>query len=76
MHRGGGAGEVIDLIDFEQDRFDDVVADDFEVLIVAQMENVRTLAAEVIVEADDLVPFFEQALAEMGTEKAGAAGNK
>jgi hypothetical protein len=40
------------------------------------MENVRALAAEVVVEADDLVPVLQQTLTKMGTEKAGAAGNK
>ena len=44
--------------------------------IVAQMENVRALAAEIVVEADDLVPVLQQALAKMRTEKAGAAGNQ
>jgi hypothetical protein len=31
---------------------------------------------EEIVQADDLMPFPEQALAEVGPQEAGAAGNK
>jgi hypothetical protein len=39
------------------------------------MEDVGTRAAEVAVEAHNLVPIFQQALAKVGTQKPGAAGN-
>ena len=40
------------------------------------MSDVGALAAEVVVEADDFVPVFQQTFAKMGTEKPGAAGNQ
>ena len=74
VHRRGRAGEVKDAIDFEQDRLDDVVADELEIAVAEQMHDVGALAAEKIVEADDFVAVLEQPLAQMRAEKSRAAG--
>jgi hypothetical protein len=56
---------VVDLIDLEENRLGDVVADEFESaaveeLLVAVLEVFPT-AGEVIVEADDVAAFVEEA---------------
>ena len=74
MDRGGGAGEMKDAIDFEQDRLDDIVADQLEVTVPDQMADVGAGAAEEIVEADDLVAVPEQTFTKMRPEKSCATG--
>ena len=74
--RRGGAGQVVDLVDFQQDRLRDVVPNQLEVRLAEQVRDVRLLAGEEVVEADDVVPLVDQAFAEMRAEKPGAAGDE
>ena len=46
-----------------------------EVVAAGQVGDVVALAGDQVVDADDRDPRAEQALAEMGTEEAGAAGD-
>ena len=48
-------GQVVDLIDFEVDRVDDVVTDAFEMGISQEMADVVLAAGEKIVEAKDIL---------------------
>ena len=52
---GGGAGQVVDLIDLQPDRLRDVVPDQVEIRPAEQVGDVRLLAGEEIVEADHVV---------------------
>ena len=63
---GGGAGQ----------REGDVVAQELEVGVGEQVRDVVLGAGEEVVHADDVVPVGEQALAEVGAEEAGAAGDE
>src|SRR5215831_16706504 len=72
----GGTRKMKNAIDFEQDGFDDVVTHQLEVRVIAQVHNVAALAAEIVVEADHLVPVAQQPLAQMGAEESRAAGNQ
>jgi hypothetical protein len=54
-----------DPIYFEQNRFDDIVADNLEVPVAPEMRDVAALAAEKIVEAGDFVAVTKQPLAQM-----------
>ena len=74
--RRGGAGEVVDLIDFQPDRLRDVVPDQLEVRPAEQVRDVRLLAGEEIVEADDVVPLVDEPFAQVRAEKARAAGDE
>jgi hypothetical protein len=65
---------MIDLIDLEQDRLNDVVPDKFETRVADQMGDVGALAAEEVIKADNLVAIVQQAFAKMRAEKAGTAG--
>ena len=52
------------------------MAHELEVRVPHEMSDIELSAREEIVERDDFVPILEQAFAEMGTEKAGAAGDE
>jgi hypothetical protein len=52
------------------------VANQFEVLLAAQMCNIGPLAAEEVVQTDDFVFVLQQSLAQMGTDEACTAGNQ
>jgi hypothetical protein len=52
-----------DPIDLEQNRLDGIVADKFEIGMAGQMRDVGALAAEVVIETDDLDAVAEQPLA-------------
>ena len=73
---GSRAGEVIDLVHFEPERVDDVVADELEVAPAEQMGDVRLLAGEEVVDADHVVAGVDESLAEVAAEEAGPAGNE
>src|SRR5262249_2411414 len=73
----GRACEVKDLVHFHIERESDIMPDHFEVLVVEQQVlDVATRTSEEIINADDDRSVSEQALAEMRTEKPGAAGNQ
>ena len=65
-----------DAVDLEQDRLDDVVADELEGRMPMQMLDVGAFAAEKIVQADYFVPVVQQPFAQMGSEKSRAACHK
>src|SRR5205085_5969548 len=73
---GGRAREVINLIDFQQDRLGHVVAQQLEARIVQQVEDVFATAGEKVVEAQHFVVFAEQPLAKMRADKTRAAGDE
>jgi hypothetical protein len=49
MSRRGGTGKVIDLLDFEQNRMDDVLANNLKTRIRRKMNNVPYRPGEEIV---------------------------
>ncbi len=76
MARRGGAGQVVDFVNLQQDRLGNIVADELEIRPAQQMRDVDLLAGEEVVEADHVVPFIDQPLAQMRTQKSGAAGDQ
>jgi hypothetical protein len=63
----GGRGEVPDVIDVfvQEDEFGDVLLNEAEVLVAAEVRNVIDVAGDKIIEADDFVPLSEQVIGEM-----------
>ena len=76
MHRRGRAGQVVDAVGFHVQREGDVVAHHLEVVMVHQVRDVALAAGEVVVHTDDIVAVLQQPLAQVRTEKAGAAGDQ
>src|SRR5262245_37464879 len=71
-----GTGEVVDLIDFKPQRMRDIVADEFKVRLVQQMLDVRLLAGEEVVNANDIIAARDEPIAEVRPEEAGAASDE
>lgn len=65
MDGRGRTGQVIDLINFEQDGFDHVMAEQLKAVVVQQVLDVSSAPSKKIVQTNDFVPFNEQALAEV-----------
>ena len=72
----GGAGQVVDLVDLEEERLGDVVPDKLELVVVEQMLDVLSPAGEEVVQADDVMAVRKKPLAEVGADEAGAAGDE
>ena len=76
MNRRGGAGEIVDLIDFEQDRLDHIMAQQLETAVIEQVRDVLASPGKEVVEADHFVAFAQQSLAQMRADKTCAAGDE
>jgi len=76
VDRRGRAREVVDLVDLEIQRKRHVVADHLEVRVRVERGEVVARAREEVVDADDVVAPLEQALAQVGAEEPGAAGDQ
>ncbi len=61
----GRASEVINLVDFEKNRLDYVVPNEFEIRLIKQMGDVGLLAGEEVIQANHIVPSFDKPLAQM-----------
>ena len=62
VNRRGRAGEVIDLVDFHEERMRDVVAEKLEALVIEQVLDVAARAGEEIVDAQHVAAFGQQPL--------------
>ena len=76
MPRRRRAGKVVDLVDLEPQRLDDVVAEELEVGLREEMGDVGLLAREEVVDADHVVALGDQPLAEVAAEEAGASSDE
>lgn len=75
MNGGGGAGEVVDLVDFEEEGLDDVVSDQLEPRIPEVVYEVLLPAGEEVVDDDDAVAPGHEAVDEVAADESGAAGD-
>jgi hypothetical protein len=76
MYGAGRAGHIVDLIDFDAQRIGNIMANDLEILMLQQMGNVPAIPCEKIVEADNLMAFAEQRLADVGADKTRSTGDQ
>jgi hypothetical protein len=76
MNGAGRAGEIPDLVDFDKQRKGHIVSKEFEAGVADQMSDVSLLPGEQIVHAQDIVTGLQQAIAKMGSQKSGAAGDQ
>lgn len=75
----GGTGEVhdpVELVAFVGDAVADVRLDECEARVVAEQVGVADLPTDVVVHADDGVPFIQEAFDEVTADEAGAAGDQ
>jgi hypothetical protein len=65
MNRRCGTGQMIDPVDLQQDGFDYVVPQQFEIAVPEKAVDVLSATGKEVVEADDLFAFPKQSLAEV-----------
>ncbi len=76
VHRRCRAGQVVDFVHFQINGIGNVVPDQFKMGMPHQMGYVFFAPGEKVVQADNVVAFFQQPFAEMRTEKSRAASNQ
>ena len=74
--RCGGAGEIVNFVDFQKDGHRHVVSDQLEIGPVQQVGYIGFLAREEVVEADNVMALVDQPVAEMGADKPGTTAYK
>lgn len=67
---------MVDLIDFDEERRDDVVMDQFEVLVADPVLDVALVAGEEVVHRDHLVALQHQSVHKMTADEAGSTGHE
>ena len=78
VHRAGQAGQVQHRIEraLDEDVLGHVVLDEVEALVAGQVGDVVHVAGAEVVHGDHLVALSQQAVAEMGADEAGSAGDE
>lgn len=74
VDRRSRAGEIEDLVNFDEERKAHVVAKEFEPRVLMQMLDVPLGARKEIVDAQDIMPLFEQPVDQVRPEEPGSAG--
>jgi hypothetical protein len=72
----GRTGQIEDLVDFDIERESDVVANDLEQRVIAQVQDIVHRAGVVIIDTEHMVAAIEQPFAEVGPQKPGPAGHQ
>ncbi len=65
MYRRSRTGKVVYFIHFNEERHGNIMADQFEVRIVHQVNNILFLTCKIIIQANNFIPFFQQSFAKM-----------
>jgi hypothetical protein len=76
MDRRGRARQIEDLIHLNVERECHIVAHQFETLVTYQVLDIALGPSKKIVETDNVMPIFNETVAQMRTKKSGAAGNE
>ena len=69
-------GQVVDLVDLHIEGIGNVMTHELEMMVVEQRLYIVLRPGEEVVHAEDGVTLVQQPVAEVGTQKAGAASNK
>ena len=73
---GRRAGKIVDLIDFDIKGEADVMSHELKMGVIEEMVDIFARAGEEIIDAKDLMPLLQEALAQMGTEESSPTRNK
>jgi hypothetical protein len=69
------AGQVIDPIDFDKNRMDDIMSNKLKVGMRKQMSDVILTAREKVVDTKDVFISLQKCFTEMAAQKAGASSH-
>lgn len=75
MNRGSGASKVIDLINLQQNRLNDVVSNELKPRVPKMMNQIIFPPREEIVNHDDLIASINQLINQMATNEPGPTGD-
>ena len=75
MHRGGRTSQVVDLINLQKYRFDDVVSNELEPGVPKMVDQVIFPTSEEIINDDHAVTPSNQTVNEVATNEPGPTGN-
>jgi hypothetical protein len=76
MDRRGRTCQIVNLIDFEKHRHSDIVAEKLEIIPAQKVLDVQLAPGKEIIEADHVVVFIHEPLAQVRSEKPRSAGNE
>ena len=78
IDRAGGRSEMKNVIEFffrQENETRDVVFDEGEILVAGEVFDVLEIAGDKIIDRDDAMPFRQEPVGQMRTEKTRAAGD-
>ena len=75
MDRRCRTSQIVDLIRLDIERQRHIVTYQIEAVVIDHAIDIAARAGEIIVDADDVGPIFEQTLAKMRAEKTGASSH-
>ena len=76
MDGRGRTGQVVDLVHLHVEGIGNVMTHELEVMVVEQRHDIVLCPGEEVVHTEDVVTLVQQPVAEVGTQKAGAAGDE
>src|SRR5690348_6361444 len=76
MNRRSGTCQVVDLVDLDEERKGDVVAQQLEIRLIQQVCDVVALTGVEIVDAQDFMPLCNQALAQVASKEARSTSDQ
>ena len=76
MNRRSRTCKIEDTVDLQVNREGDIVAQELELRVSAQVLHIAFGAGEQVVEADHFVTPIEQSVDQVGTEEARTAGDE
>jgi hypothetical protein len=76
VDRRGRASEVINLIDFQQDRLGHIVPNELKMRISEEVRNIFTPPGKEIIKAKDFVTVAQQSFTQVRTQKTSSASDQ
>ena len=76
MDRRRGTGQIVNLVDFYEQRHRNIMAEHLEIRMLQQMRDVRPPSGEIIVDAEHLMALLHKPVAQMASQKASRAGDQ
>ena len=76
MHRRGRASEVVDLVNFQENRLDNVVPDELKPGVPEMVHQILLPPREEVIHHDHAVPSLDQTVHEVATHEAGPTSHQ
>ncbi len=67
---------MVDLINFQKNGLDDVMADELEIGLIQKVSDVVFASSEEVIKADDVIAAVDEVFAQVATYKSSSAGDQ